>query len=243
MPIALSDRAVESIAGYVRGGGLLVADHGPAFYDEQLVRRPQPALDELFALSGRSYALRDRLVHEGRPAAAARLRSGAAAAEVGIAGGVAEPVAGFRVHIENVHGRGKAIYLNLAVCEYAAVRLDPERHRTARDLRVRLRRILFEASIAPPLTVRGAGLPTCIERLVLRARDGRRLLAVRLNALDDPGRMQEIGERGPRPVELRFPEPVGLVDLTTGRDLGVAAKFETVLDPWRALLFEVRPGG
>ena len=50
--IALSDREVEQIRAFVKAGGLLVADVRPGVTDEHGKRRPQGALDDLFAGRG-----------------------------------------------------------------------------------------------------------------------------------------------------------------------------------------------
>ena len=131
------------------------------------------------------------------------------------------------------------MYLNLAVCEYASIRLVPGKAVPARNLRARLRRVLADAGVMAPVVVRGKGIPSCVEALMLDARDGRRLLAVRMNALSSPELMQMLGERGVRELTLEFPTKVGLVDLRTGEDLGRSARFTRSLDPFEALLFAV----
>jgi hypothetical protein len=240
---ALSDDAVSAIERYARGGGTVVADHGAALYDERLLRRPRGALDGIFGLRDRSFAWTDLLVREGRADDLGRLPRGAAAAERGIRGELGEPIGDFHVQIESAVGRGRAVYLNLAVCEYGAARLAPERLPLARELRARIRRVLLAAGVMPPVEVRGDGLPTCIERLRLRARDGRTLLAIRVNALDDAGLFAALCDRGPRSVELIFPAPLRLVDLIRGEQLATSDRFVRLLDPAEPMLFEVRPPG
>src|SRR5690606_37014053 len=119
-----------------------------------------------------SLALEDLLVHQGRVAASGRLQHGAAAAERRIRGRGAEPDHGFHVQIEREVGRGRAHYLNIAVCEYSAVRLDPSRLDTALDLRRRVRFVLRSAGVEPPVALRAEAMPTCLERMILDGRNG-----------------------------------------------------------------------
>ena len=103
--------------------------------------------------------------------------------------------------------------------------------------------MLQGAAVEAAVAVRGDGLPTCIERLPLRAVDGRELLAIRLNALESPELMKLLAQRGPRKVRLSFDEPVTLRNVITGRALGRATEFEAELNPWTGLLFDVKRGG
>jgi hypothetical protein len=239
--LALSDQAAAAIEEYVRQGGVAVADFGLGLYDETLRRRETAALDELFGVRGRSFERSDLLVREGVPDEAARLPSGAAAAERGLHGELAEPAAGHQVQIESRPGRGRTVYLNLAVCEYGRVRLDPARAATAFDLRRRVRAIARDAGVESQVSIAGSGLPTSIERLELHAASGRRVLAVRVNALESPDLMRQLAARGPHEVRLQLPREVHLVDLISGADLGTKAAFDVVLDPWVGLLLEMVP--
>ncbi|MHC5065139.1 MAG: hypothetical protein ACYTG5_14325, partial [Planctomycetota bacterium] len=203
--LALSNDSLGAIARYVEEGGMLLADYGTAVYDEYLVRRQEAGLDRLFGIRGRSFKWRDTKLREGRPFAAARLPSGAAGVEIGLQAEIAETQEEYSVQIESSFGKGSAVYLNLAVCEYASVRLDPARVKTAFDLRSRVRRVLAAAGIVEPVRVRGEGLPTCIERILLTARDGRKLLSIRLNATQEPQLMERIAAAGPVKLDLEFP--------------------------------------
>ncbi len=237
--IALSDDEVAAIRDYVIGGGHVVADHATARYDERLRLRDAPALDELFGLrrTGRhDLALR---VSQGRGPDKPRTTSGLAVAEPGIACDVSEPVGdGGVVHCEAEHERGRATYLNLAVCEYGRWRLDPDRATESREMRARVRRVLAEARVEPPVIARGRGLPTCLETVLLLGRERQRLLALRLNALSSPELMRVLDERGPREVVIEFPAPQRVRDLGTGEDLGTARRFTRTLDPFGAVLLQ-----
>ena len=232
--LALSDEVAAAVRDYVRAGGVAVADHGLGYYDEQLVLRDRPVLDGMFGLQRAGSWGRRRHVLQGK-AMGPRLRGGVGIAEGAINADLGEPADGNVVQIEHFHGRGQAFYLNLAVCEYVDMRLDPGRSEAATDLRMRLRHVLDEAGVRPPVMVRAPGMPTCIERMMLRAVDGRRLLAIRMNALNDPAMAVAIGKRGSRSVELTFPKRVAITDMLTGRSQSMNHQFEMELDPWRAL--------
>lgn len=238
--VALSDEAVAAIESYAREGGFVVADFAPAFYDERGTLRRRPALDHVFGVRRRGVRL--PLVREGRTPAVAELPTGASAAEAAVGGDLVDPQGEYAVQIEHVFGEGKAVYLNLAVCEYGAARLEPRQVRRAFDLRRRVARLLDEAGVFPPVLVSAPGLPTCLERMVLRTRHGAEVLAVRLNALENPPLFEQIAARGPVTARLRFPQAVALRDLLDGGRRAAARTHEVRLDPVRGLFLEVLRG-
>lgn len=239
LQVALSDAAVAALTSYVERGGHLIADGMVAYYDAHLQRRERPALDAVFGLEARQVPRRDALlVRQGVPLPDARLASGAAAVERGLRAGLAESVAdGLLVQVEHRFGRGTAHYLNIALCEYGAVRLDPKRVLAARDLRRRVAAAFEVAGLRAPVEVRGAGLPTCIARTLLSAATGRRYLFVRLQANDNPAVLEELIKRGPVQVQLDFVEPVRIAH--RGKWQGPAQSFEFELDPRLGLCLEV----
>ncbi len=237
--IALSDNSAAAITAYVKAGGVVVADHGLGIYDEDLRLRTEPALDSLFGIRKRQVHRQQMLVSQGKADAAGRLPSGLAAAERAVQAELAEPVQQFQIQIEGKLGKGRAFYLNLAVCEYAGMRLLQEQAKATLDLRRRLRWILAGAGVTPGVELRAPGMPTCLERLFLRAKDGRQLLALRVNALSDPELLQQLSVKGARPVFLRFKRPHKLTDLRTGQHYAAAAKHELQLDIWQGLFLQV----
>lgn len=230
--IAMSDEACAAVVRYVEAGGVVVADHGPALYDQHLVLRATPALDSLFGIRDRSDRAGDLWVREGKASPAGRLPEGPAAAEASVKGPLAEVVGRHHIQAERVVGKGRAIYLNLAVCEYGEARLDPQQHRTAFALRTRVRRVLELADVEPPVVVRGEGLPTMLERIHLEGRDGRRLLAVRLNGMDAPELVEQVAAREGRSITLQFEQQTVLTDLVRGIQLPAGRRFEVPFDPW-----------
>jgi hypothetical protein len=233
---SLADRTCSAIGAWVRAGGTLVADHGTALYDERLTLRQAGALDALFGITARSLRFDDLLVREGRSVPGAALPTGAAAAEAGTLGQLSERHGDRNVFLERLDGRGRAVYLNLAVCDYVRVRLDPSAVAVARDLRARVRRVLQLAGVEPAVEVRGEGLPTCLERTVLRRQD-RVVHALRVNALDRPELLQELGKAGRRPITLSLRSPKHL-RILGGADLGTNDTFALELDPYAGLFLE-----
>ncbi|MEC7583950.1 MAG: alpha-amylase family protein [Planctomycetota bacterium] len=231
--IALSDRNCQAISSYAYAGGTVLADHSTALYDTSLVRRSTGGLDELFGITARSLRW-DRLrVREGRCG-----QGDSWLAEIGLEGQLVERQGDEVLFVERRPGRGRAVYLNLPVCEYAAIRLDSDKVSRARDLRRRVSQVLRSADVEPFVDVRGEGLPTCIARTLLRAPDGRQLLSVRVDAIDRPKLLAQLAREGARDVRLFFDRPRRLASLT-GEPLGSAESFEFKLDVYAGLFVEV----
>ncbi|MCA8973673.1 MAG: beta-galactosidase [Planctomycetes bacterium] len=230
--IALGDRALQAITSYARAGGTVLADHTPALYDAELSLRERGGLDDLFGITQRSLRWQDLLVREGR-----HLGSDLPQVERGLGAKLAERHREGDMFAENDLDRGSAVYLNAAVCEYARLRLDTARVEQARQLRRRVRSVLRRARCLEPCDVRGQGLPTCVERVSLRLRDGRRVLAIRLAALDDPKLLAMLAQDGPRQIRVELPQ-VRTLRLLGGPALGTGREFDLPLDPFGALFLE-----
>ncbi|MEO6593569.1 MAG: hypothetical protein ABIP94_02315, partial [Planctomycetota bacterium] len=232
--IALADRTVQAITAYVQAGGIVMGDHTVGLYDGDLVRRSAGGLDAVFGIEVRSLAWNDLLVREGRSTARA---GGLPLVERQLKGRMAERREEGQCFLENTLGRGRGVYLNAPVVAYDNWRLDEQHVEAARELRRRVRAVLQQAGVQPPCEVRGEGLPTCIERVPLRLRDGRRVLAIRIHALDAPRLLQRLAESGPRPVQVELPVARALRHLG-GEDLGTNTRFDLRLDPFGALFLE-----
>jgi hypothetical protein len=224
----------------VQNGGTLIADHSTGLYDETLRRRDAGALDRLLGIERRSLSWNDLLVREGRSTArsSAADAGGLLPAELGLRGELGRQERDTDTFLERPHGSGRGYYLNAPVVAYSAWRLDERRVAPARELRRRVRTALERAGVHAPCDVRGEGLPTCIERVPLRLRDGRRVLAIRVNALERPDLLARLAKDGPVPIEILWPGPRRLARLG-GDELGEVTSLETRLDPFGALLFEV----
>ncbi|MFK7740494.1 MAG: alpha-amylase family protein [Planctomycetota bacterium] len=246
--LALSDRSAQALEVWVQNGGTLIADHSTGLYTEQLLRRDRGALDGLFGITERSLAWRDLLVREG----ASTARSAGASlppaerglrGELGVSGRLGD------AFLERSIGRGRALYLNATLSTYPAWRLEPQQFGKARELRRRLRSALQRARVWPPCEVVGEGIPTCIERVPLQLRDGRRVLAVRLHALDRPALLKQLNNGGGPKLELLFRRPQRLRVLRgapaaaaagEGAAPGAAVdRIQVQLDPFSLALVEV----
>jgi len=160
-------------------------------------------------------------------------------AEAALRAHVAERHGDTAVFAEAHVGRGRAVYLNLLLCDYPRLRLLPSAVDAAVDLRRRMRQVLQSAEVAPVCDVRGEGLPTCIDRTVLRTRGGRTLLALRVAALDAPGMLQKLAHDGRRAIKLSFARPVHLLEFA-GQDLGSRSAFDLQLDAYAGLFVELQ---
>lgn len=233
--LALSDRNVRALNVYVRNGGSLLADHSTAIYDEHLKRRDRGGLDELFGITQRSLAWQDLLIREGRSTAR---ELGLQPAERGLRGETSQQEADADTFLERSIGGGHAYYLNSPVAAYGQWRLDEQQVAAARDLRRRVRAALRRARVLPPCEVRGKGLPTCIERVALRLRDGRHVLALRINALERPRLLRRLNQDGPIPIEITLPRQLRVRELS-GRSHGTVTAIETAIDAFGAVFLEV----
>ncbi len=234
--IALADRTAQAIGAYVRSGGTVLADHSTGIYDESGRRRAAGALDELFGIDERSLRWDDLLVREGQ--ALRRLDERLPAAERGLRGRLGERRDDTTVFLEQRLGRGRAVYLNAPVVGYVQARLDEGAVGFAFELRRRVRAVLQEAGVAPPCDVRGEGLPTCVERVPLRLRDGRAVLAIRIEAKDRPALLARLADQPRRRIVVSFARERTL-RMLDGRELGRAVNFDLPFDPFGALFLEV----
>lgn len=234
--LSISDRTARALALYTEQGGTVIADHSVGLYDGHLLRREQGALDPLFGVTQRSLAWDDLLVREG--SSTSRV-SGLPAAERGLRGSVGLNGKASDTFVENAVRRGRAYYLNVPVCDYPEWRLDPQQIGPARELRRRVRGALQRAGVMPPCEVQGKSLPTIVERVPLKLRDGRRVIGIRLNALERPQLLRQMGMRGPLEVELIFPREHDLRELG-GRNHGRSDRCTVSLDPFGVVFVEVQ---
>ena len=235
--LALSDRAILALNVYVRNGGLLLADHSAAIYDHRLQRRETGGLDELFGIRQRSLSWQSLLVRGGKSTSRER---GLPVAEMLLRGQTSRQEAGSDTFIERTVGAGHTCYLNSPVVAYNQWRLDPKMVGPARELRRRVRAALRRSRIAPFCEVMGQGLPTCIERIRLQLRDGRKVLVVRINALSDPKLLRQLSKDGPVPIEITLPRKLHLREWG-GKDHGLTKSVKAMLDPFGAVFLELLP--
>lgn len=233
--LALSDRSVQALNVYVRTGGTLLADHSTALYDEELKRRDGGALDDLFGIKQRSLAWLDLLVREG---VATSREPGLPPAERLLRGDASRQESDTDTALERAVGRGRAYYLNAPVAAYRNWRLDQTQVARCKELRRIVRSALRRTRTFPVCQVTGKGLPTCIERVPLKLRDGREVVAVRINALERPRLLRTLAERGPVAIEVTFPQQRHFRELN-GKDHGTTSVVKTTLDPFGAVFIGV----
>lgn len=233
--IALDDRVVQAIVNYVRDGGTLLADHSAALYDGDLQLRPAGGLDALFGIQQRSLRWEDLLVREGRAGSVAAKYLPLAERELW--GSLGQRRRDGDAFLEQRTGRGRAIYLNAPVCDYPALRLAADQVEKARELRRRVRAVLQQAGVEPPCEVRGAGLPTCIERMPLRLRDGRHVLVLRLHALEQPEVLRELARQPAYPIVVEWPR-ARRWRVLGGEELGHGERLELRLPVYGGLFLE-----
>ena len=233
--LALSDQNVRALNVYVRSGGTLLADHSTAIYDQRLKRRERGALDDLFGIEKRSLSWNDLLVREGQSTSR---EAGLPVAENQLRGETSQQQSDADTFLERSVGSGHAYYLNSPVAAYGQWRLDEKMVAKAVELRRRVRTALRRARVEPPCEVAGKGMPTCIERVLLRLRDGRTVIAVRVNALERPFLLRQINQHGATPIEITLPRKQQVRELR-GKDHGSTAKVLTELDAFGAVFLEV----
>ena len=256
--LAMSRRTARAVAAFAAAGGLVVADEAPARYDDRLMRLSQPPLDELFGChrdGGKRWLREGKLVR-----GAARLGSGLGVVATslrpeGITVASELPGALSEVdrlgHAENLGkhgwcqfersvGQGRAVLLNLAVCEYSQQRLDQSKIAACRDLRARLRRLFDRNRTREIAIVRVRGYPTLVERVLL-TKGRRKVLVVRANCLEGRAVFDKLVARGEVPMTIVLPLAAKITDLWTGVLIGRGRRIEARLDPVRGSFFVVEP--
>lgn len=234
--LALSDEAVDALRRFVRDGGHLIADHSPGLYDEGLKLRATGPFDDLFGIAKRSRDRRDLLVRNATIGDGDRTRDGIGWAERGLVNAL-DPDDEQPHLLQRSIARGGVSYLNLAVCEYPEIRVDPGRSAGARVLRGFVAARLGEAGLRPFVVAEIEGVEPQLEALRLRSPDGRDLLAICADLESVPAEIREDPET---PLLLEFPVVVELTDLRTGRVLSRAKRFELPFDSYLGAFFVVR---
>jgi len=107
---ALSAKSCEELRGFVRKGGILIADRMPAVMDEHCKILPQGRLNDLFALR--------KPDKEGDRTAMVELEGHKGRRPIGAAAGAD----GKNVLIENKFGKGRTVFLNFTPSNYVSLR-------------------------------------------------------------------------------------------------------------------------
>jgi len=244
--VALGAEACRAIRSFVEQGGVLVADGETALYDPELHRRKKGALDDLFGIRRPSdpstWVPSDR---NGRALASSFSPEGLPILQRGLVpmeGTSFKVTAGMNWAFSTRRGQGRALYWNLSLCPYAALREKAGPERGVRLARRLLAEAARAAGVRPPfeaevLSKEESWVP--LERLARISPRGKRLWVVRVN----------LGKEGllrlPRgkslPVRISSGRAVRLRDLGEGKDLGRGKAWTLALGPWSFLCLEAVP--
>lgn len=240
---ALSPAAASVLRGFVKTGGLLIADSQPALYSETLRRQDIPSLDRLFGVvrNGIRSNFDGESIRKGAykaglpfPIAESHLRAVQAAPDLIFAD---QPVL-----ISRKTSEGRTLYLNLILRDYLRLRIaEPER---AAWLRSRIETAVAHAGPRPPVVFEHAPDSLRIPvRVAVRHSGAETFVAAWLNPRSGALRLEE--ERMPAGAAvqgtLRLPRSMGGVDLASGREVprSIRPPVELALD--RPVLLRLRP--
>ena len=239
--LALSDQEAEAMSRYVAGGGHLIADHSPGWFDQHLQGRARPVLDELFGIADRPTAgpgqfFGGRILAELDADKHYRLNFIEAAAKMWPScrrrDGFVVAERSLSTFNQKRTGSGRASLLNVSVMEYAFLRtfdfLEAENYRAP------IEKLLLDAGVKPWVQMRVAGRkPQRVEATYWQQGD-RVVLCVVKNPLvfDVPPVLwkESIASGEIVPLEVIFSSPKeDVMDLRTGQKLGDGTEFEI---PW-----------
>jgi Beta-galactosidase trimerisation domain len=250
--VAVSEREAQQIQEFVEAGGLLLTDFGAATMNEHGRDLGAGQLDDVFGI--RRIANQDAAASNGAMGNAGamppkeRRFNPSAAAEPAIAlttGKAQGPGAKVPTVITNDFGRGRAVFLNLDVADYAVERLRPGSWTELPDL---LQGILSGAKLEPRVRVIGADgkrVPG-VEVVVYQNGDCEHTAVFRNPQFDSEGfgdyedyKRGDSGEEvdnsyleKPVEVTLQWPSAMATVDVRHSADLGTVQTYKTTLDPW-----------
>jgi hypothetical protein len=262
MPQSVAISALEAgeIRRFVREGGLLIADYRTAAMDEHGRDLGQGQLDDVLGVRrvkaqaktqnavGRadkqSLHLRGKLLHVVPGDEAIGVTTGQALAQSG-----SVPLV-----VVNTFGQGKAVFLNLEISGYAYDRLQPD---SLTNLPEIIEGVLGLAQIEPRVRVLGSDGKRLPGTEVVRFANGayEHVAIFRNPQFDDggwgsyptckaPGWAGEIDNaffETPAPATINWSDSMHTYDVRARQEIGLTAKYQTVLDPWSPLVFSRTP--
>jgi len=238
--VALSEKEAVEIEAFVRGGGTVIADNLCALMNDRCRTLPEPRLDALFGVRHGVAGKKDAKVPDG-----IRLRSALGSlntgteikltgAEPGLAPTTAKPLAEsaarFPVLLVNETGRGRAIYLNMSIAQYADDRVF---HSPAEaQLHEILRSLLARAGAAPKVTVtyESKRQPHCE---IVRYADGQVEYVGIIAQI--PGKVKQ------ETAHVRFGRRAHVYDARARKSLGETDSVTAVLESGQAKLYSLVP--
>jgi hypothetical protein len=151
------------------------------------------------------------------------------------------------VLIENKHGKGKGIYLNLSPLEYG----DPKNRFNAygRQWREVVGSILANARLTPRVRVYENDIGDNMIEALFWKNGEKRYLGIVKNPSNEK-ELARLGEEGkvsgitgnPLSIVLAFKDVVRLIDLRKNQDYGKGSRFTVPFNPWEGNLYEVVMG-
>ncbi len=233
MTQAMGGQEAEMLRGYVRNGGVLIADVRPAIYDGHVKPLAAGQLDDVFGVRRTGFA--PAVTSDGAikvPAAGGKLEpldlvkvradAGVQATEATAAGSAGQAP----LLLSNRFGKGQALLLNLAMASFPALSAEgtPE---TAAHL---LRQALGQGGVSPPLS--------------LTAADGQRLRNVEITRwMNGPVQIVSVFRHQglPEAAKLDLPQPLYVYDLKARQDLGQQQAVSLTVTPYRAHVLRALP--
>lgn len=255
--VCLSKKEADEIRSFVRAGGCVIADSMAGTMDEHCRRREAGILDDLFGIQRRDFrvaenngAYRDlakgsltfREDRAVRGLEATELKVSEPGLTVSDGNALAEQGGVPAVIFREVEP-GLAVYLNLSVMRYHALRDTPGKSNAMREL---LRRILYRRGIGPRVQVfRGEKpFPNC-ERMVFR--DGAAAyLSLLINGSieqqpDGSVSITGLENAAPMDVTVQLDDRSHVYDVRRGAYLGRHSVLTVSLNPFEPLVFALLP--
>jgi Beta-galactosidase trimerisation domain len=254
--LALSAGEANAIRQFVHAGGLVIADYRAASMNEHGRDLGEGQLNDVFGIHRVQGQKRGQTAEGGTADDLLHLRGKqlhvvAGDETVGIGSGKALAQSGsVPLLIVNDFGRGKAVFLNLEISSYAYDRLQPHSATSLPDL---LEGVFGFAQIEPRVRVTDADGKRLPGTEIVRFANGpfEHVAIFRNPQFDDGGwgdyPTEKAGEwagqisntllEEPAQVTVSWPGPMHTYDIRGRKDLGEAAKYEAVLQPWGPLTF------
>jgi hypothetical protein len=233
MTQALGAQEVEMLRGYVRNGGVLIADVRPAIYDGHVKPLASGQLDDVFGVKRAGFTA--AVVSDGsiKVSAAdgqtetlaltgARTDAGVRAAQATAAGSAGQNP----LLLSHDFGKGRAILMNLTISSFPPLSAKTTSETAARLLQW----MLAQAQVSAPLALTRA--------------DGQRLRNVEITRWMN-GTVQIVSvfrHHGmPEPAKLHLPRALHVYDLKAHKYLGKQQAVNLEITPFRAQFYALAP--
>jgi hypothetical protein len=262
MPQSVAISALEAgeIRRFVREGGLLIADYRTASMDEHGRDLGQGQLDDVLGIrhvsaQTKAHNVVGRADLQSLHLSGKQLHVVPGDETIGISTGQAFAQSGsVPLVVVNDFGQGKAVFLNLEVSGYAYDRLQPGSLTSLPEI---VEGVLGLAQIEPHVRVLDADGKRLPGTEIVRFANGpyEHVAIFRNPQFDDggwgsyptskaPGWAGEIDNtflETPAQVTIHWSDLMCTYDVRARQEIGLTAKYQTVLDPWSPLVFSRTP--